>query len=247
MWNEQAWVRDNLVIAYNCTIENDIGSAHDDGIFGNTVNNVLWGGAGNDTMRGSEWADHWVFDSDVMYGGDGDDFMGGHNGNDAMYGEAGNDSVIGDAGDDSLLGGAGNDWVVGDYLDQSGNGNDALDGGAGIDTLTGGTGNDTFLFITPADAGTGIGAQDVITDFEGAGATVVDVINVNAIDADTGTEGDQSFSFIGSDAFSAAAQVRYFQVDGNTFIEGNVTDTTGADFQLQVNGLHTFVADDFLL
>ena len=145
MWNENAWVRDNLVIAYNCLIENATGSAHDDGIYGNTFGNVLSGGAGNDTMRGSEWADHRVFDSDVMYGGDGNDFMGGHNGNDSMYGDAGNDSVIGDAGDDYLRGGDGNDWVVGDYTDQSGNGNDAMYGDAGSDTMEGGTGNDYMV------------------------------------------------------------------------------------------------------
>ena len=265
MWNENAQVRDNLVIAYNCTIENATGSAYNDGIYGNTAGNVLSGGAGNDTMRGSEWADHGVFDSDVMYGGDGNDFMGGHNGNDVMYGDAGNDSVIGDDGDDFLRGGDGNDWVVGDYTDQSGKGNDTmygdagndimvggngddwLIGGMGADTLTGGDGNDTFLFTTLADTPNGYSVRDRITEFQGAGLTVGDVINVNAIDANTGAGGNQNFSFIGTGAFSAAGQLHYFHSGGNTLIEGNVTGTTGAEFQIQVNGLHTFVASDFRL
>ena len=88
---------------------------------------------------------------------------------------------------------------------------------------------------------------DVVTDFQGAGSTVGDVINVNAIDANTGAGGDQNFSFIGTGAFSAAGQLHYFHSGGNTIIEGNATGTVGAEFQFLVNGLHTFVAGDFLL
>lgn len=144
--NGSGMVRDNLVIAYNCTIENATGSAYNDEIYGNTTGNVLQGGAGDDLMRGSLWSDHLNnSDHDTMYGGDGNDFMGGHNGNDSMYGDAGNDSVIGDGGHDYLRGGDGDDWVVGDYTDQTGNGNDSMYGDAGADTMEGGTGDDYMV------------------------------------------------------------------------------------------------------
>ncbi len=140
MWDEHAWVRDNLVIAFNATIENATGSNYDDSIFGSAAGNVLVGGAGNDTMRGSEWADRDAVDHDTMYGGGGGDFMAGHNGNDVMHGEEGNDFVIGDGGNDILSGGNGNDMLNG------GPGNDILMGGLGNDTLNGGGGFDEATY-----------------------------------------------------------------------------------------------------
>ncbi|SFH54798.1 serralysin [Nitrosospira sp. Nsp14] len=140
VWDEHAWVRDNLVIAFNATIENATGSSYDDYIFGNTAGNVLVGGPGNDTMRGSEWADRDVFDNDTMYGGSGGDLMAGHNGNDVMYGGEGNDFVTGDSGNDILSGGNGNDILNG------GPGDDLLIGGLGNDTLNGGGGFDEATY-----------------------------------------------------------------------------------------------------
>ena len=140
MWDEHAWVRDNLAIAFNATIENATGSNYDDYIFGNAAGNVLVGGPGNDTMRGSEWADRNVVDNDTMYGGGGGDFMAGHNGRDVMYGGEGNDFVIGDDGNDILSGENGNDMLYG------GAGNDILIGGLGNDTLNGGGGFDEATY-----------------------------------------------------------------------------------------------------
>ena len=136
VWDEHAWVRDNLAIAFNATIENATGSNYDDSIFGSAAGNVLVGGPGNDTMRGSEWADRDVVDNDTMYGGSGGDFMAGHNGNDVMYGGEGNDFVIGDDGNDILSGGNGNDmlqWRGGERSPHGGLGNDTLNGGGGFD------------------------------------------------------------------------------------------------------------------
>jgi serralysin len=155
VWNEHAWVRDNLAIAFNATIENATGSNYDDYIFGSTAGNVLMGGPGNDTMRGSEWADHDVFDNDTMYGGSGDDFMSGHNGVDRMYGGEGNDRLMGDNGNDTLSGGNGNDILYG------GTGNDRLLGGLGNDTLNGGGGFDEATYA--ADP------MPVVVDFSPAG------------------------------------------------------------------------------
>jgi serralysin len=140
IWDEHAWVRDNLVIAFKATIENATGSDHDDYIFGSTEGNVLIGGPGNDTLRGSEWADRDAFDNDTMYGGSGGDFMAGHNGDDVMHGGEGNDFVIGDSGNDILSGGSGNNSVYG------GAGNDLLIGGLGNDTLNGGGGLDEATY-----------------------------------------------------------------------------------------------------
>lgn len=139
VWDEHAWVRDNLAIAFKAIIENATGSDHDDYIFGSTAGNILIGGPGNDTLRGSEWADRDVVDNDRMYGGSGNDFVAGHNGDDMMYGEDGNDFVIGDSGDDILSGGRGNNIVYGgggNDLFIAGSGNNTLNGGGGLDEAT---------------------------------------------------------------------------------------------------------------
>lgn len=43
----------NIVIAYNATIENAVGGSGNDSITGNSANNILRGGAGNDTLHSS--------------------------------------------------------------------------------------------------------------------------------------------------------------------------------------------------
>src|SRR5262249_49416582 len=144
--------------------------------------------------------------------------------------EAANDRLIvdGGAGDDTinasglgagtigltLNGGAGNDTLIG------GADNDVLMGRAGIDQLSGGAGPAKFVFSGDSLAAldTGVGAnRDVIQDFSG------DIIDLSPIDANLGVGADQAFSFIGTNAFTAAGQVRFFADGaGNTIVEGNV-------------------------
>jgi serralysin len=131
----------------------------------------------------------------------------------------------------TLDGGAGNDTLIG------GPGNDVLIGGAGLDHLSGGAGQDTFVFtgasLAALDTGTGAN-RDVIQDFSG------DILDLHLIDADVNTVGDQAFSFIGTNAFTAAGQVHFFADGaGNTIVEGNVDNNLGADFQIE---LHAFAA-----
>ena len=153
----------------------------------------------------------------------------------------GADVLIGDSLGNRLNGLGNNDTIDG------GGGNDTLTGGLGVDLLTGGSGDDTFLYTANAETGTTAATRDSITDFEGAGVAGGDLINVNAIDANTGAGGNQNFTFIGSAAFSAAGQLRFFQDGTNTLVEANTTGLTGAEFTIQVNGLQTFIAADFVL
>ncbi len=101
---------------------------------------VLFGGAGNDTIFGQD-------DDDSLFGGDGDDVLDGGIDDDMIQGGDGNDVVIGGQGDDSLTGNDGNDTVVGgDGADivRGGTGDDDLTGDDGMDMLFGGAGNDTI-------------------------------------------------------------------------------------------------------
>lgn len=115
--------------------------------------NYLYGGAGNDTIKGNKGDDELV-------GGTGDDKLDGGAGDDYLYGGSGNDTLKGGAGNDDLYGGDGNDTLDG------GAGNDSLHGGRGVDVLKGGAGADVFIFGA-GDSGLADRTQlDTVSDFK---------------------------------------------------------------------------------
>ncbi|WP_244478983.1 M10 family metallopeptidase C-terminal domain-containing protein [Methylobacterium sp. Leaf106] len=126
---------------------------------------------------------------------------------------------------------------------KGGGGGDILVGGAGKDTLTGGVGNDTFAFQAISDSPIGK-TYDTITDF----ASGQDRIDLSAIQAVTGAEGDQSFTFIGNAALARAGDLHMRVSGSSTFLEGDVDGNGRADFQIL---LKTIVGDlqasDFIL
>jgi Ca2+-binding RTX toxin-like protein len=220
-------------------LEGALGSGVGDGQVDTVTVN---GRAGNDTMNistvngavlvtGSP-ATVAIFHADasdqlIVDGGAGDDTI---NASTLTAGAIGL-TINGGAGNDTLIGGQGADQLFG------GDGNDVLIGGAGVDHLSGGAGEDTFVFTGASLAAldTGVGAnRDVIQDFS------ADVIDLHQIDANVNAAGDQAFSFIGTNAFTAAGQVRFFADGaGNTIVEGNVDNDLHADFQVE---LHAFAA-----
>jgi Ca2+-binding RTX toxin-like protein len=151
---------------------------------------------------------------------------------------SGNDNFAGFGTNDVLAGGDGADTITG--LE----GTDTITGGAGIDRLTGGSGADRFVYAATGDAVAG-GSSEIITDFSQGS----DKIDLSGIDADTGTGGDQAFSFIGTAAFSnVAGQLRYATTpSGSRTIYGDVNGDGVTDFQLQLTGSITLAAGDFIL
>src|ERR671934_3006972 len=101
---------------------------------------VLYGGSGDDVLRGSNGPDVLIGNhgddrlaggvgADDLIGGRGDDSLQGKVGNDALHGSPGDDTLVDVAGDDSLFGGADPDLL--DARD--GEPGDFLDGGPGPD------------------------------------------------------------------------------------------------------------------
>ena len=183
------------------------------------------------TISGFEATDRIVINSLA-----GDDVVDGSGLGTAMVftadGGEGADVLIGSDGADTLKGGAGDDVLI---------------GGPGLDVLDGGPGDNVVIqSVAVGTPGNDIGPltnYDVIQDFAG------DVITLAAVDANLDAGGDQAFSFIGTDAFSGAGQLRFFADGaGNTIVEGNVDNNLAADFQIE---LHNFTgqlhAGDFLL
>src|SRR6266478_2364614 len=86
----------------------------------------------------------------IIYAGAGDDTLNGTGVNDIIYGGSGNDTIKGNNnGDDTIYGGSENDTINGN------NGNDTIIGGFGADYLTGGNGDDRFVYLSVADSHAG--------------------------------------------------------------------------------------------
>ena len=157
------------------SVENVLGSAHNDTLTGNSAANTVEGGAGNDVLRGGSG-------NDTLLGDTGNDTLTGGLGADHMTGGAGDDVYdVEDAGDTVTEGSSsgGHDkvtstvsFVLGSYLEDltlmgsdpvnaTGNslanvltGNSAanvLDGKGGADTMIGGTGNDFYYVDNASD------------------------------------------------------------------------------------------------
>ena len=106
------------------SIENLIGSSHNDHLWGNNVANVLRGGIGKDTLLG--FGGH-----DVLLGGNNADGMLGMDGVDELLGENGDDQLDGGVGNDFMYGGLGNDTFFVDstddqVLEEANQGNDIV-------------------------------------------------------------------------------------------------------------------------
>lgn len=123
-------------------------------------------------------------------------------------------------------------------------GNDTLSGGGGIDTLTGGRGNDRMAggagadtFILTADS-IGLKEKDRISDFSNGDG---DLINLTAIDANTGADGDQAFTAVAKFTGTAGEMALSYK-GGTTTLKLDVDGDGKADYTLKINGdvtLHT--------
>jgi Ca2+-binding RTX toxin-like protein len=150
---------------------------------------------------------------------------------------SGNDKITGGKYDDQLSGFSGNDTIT---------------GGRGADFLSGGKGADRFVFKSRYDS-KGYD-NDYIEDFSRSQG---DKIDLRAIDAKTTSKGNQSFTFIGKDAFTKkAGQLRYDSLkseDGwgtvtyTSYVEADVNGDGRADFELTLNDVRTISKNYFIL
>jgi Ca2+-binding RTX toxin-like protein len=235
-------------------IENLTGSAFADTLDGDSGWNHLIGGGGNDILMGRGG-------NNILDGGEGVDTVsytdalagvtvelgsvsGSHGSGDGFDTLIGIENIVGSAFADVLAGDAEANALSG------GAGNDRLTGGLGRDTLTGGAGADVFDYNALAESTVGVGARDIITDFQGG----LDDIDLSTIDANTARGGDQSFRFIGTQAFRGReGELRYqtFDQDGTandfTIVSGDINGDRVADFEIQIFGIVPLASGDFLL
>jgi Ca2+-binding RTX toxin-like protein len=160
----------------------------------------------------------------------------------------------GNSAANTVLGGSDADLLKGNGGDDALNGrlgNDTLAGGLGLDELRGGGGRDIFDYDQKTHSPAGL-RRDVILDFqEGTNTTFFDRVDVKGIDANelASAPGNQAFAFIGTAAFAPndPGAIRYAKSGGDTFIFLNTDNDVAAEAQIQLAGLHTLGANDFLL
>ena len=233
------------------------GGAGNDTLEGNGGADRLDGGTGRDTalytanttpvrvdlaqgsasFPGQSWAPETLISIENVTTGSGDD---------VLIGSAVANTLRGGAGSDVLNGAGGADLLVG------GTGSDVLDGGGGADVLIGGTGADVFRFASASASAPG--AADVIRAgtgaiaFEGAGNAAGDRIDLRAIDANLGLDGDQSFVF---GTQRGAGRLWVETVGTDTHVRGNIDDVAGAEIDIVIEDggvpASAYTAADFLL
>ena len=117
--------------------------------------------------------------------------------------------------------------------------------GFGREFINGGAGANIFTFLTPNGDSVAVNPS-VIGNFDPA----KDVIDLSHIDANLTQAGLQSFTFIGTNAFtSAGAQVSYQQnpTNNTTMVEATLAGDTTPDLVIQLSGLITLTAANFAL
>ncbi|AMR64859.1 hypothetical protein A0T30_00225 [Aquipseudomonas alcaligenes] len=202
---------------------------------GNSLNNVLMAGSGNNILNGSDGIDT----ASYAYATSAVTVSLSSTNAQATKG-SGSDTLI---SIENLTGSNYNDTLTGNSANNllnGGSGNDRLTGGEGKDTLIGGAGNDIFAFTALTDSRLEGDAWDVIKDFvRGA-----DRIDLSKLDANTEATGDSAFTQIISSAatFSAAGQLRL--TDGVLY--GNTDADADAEFAIQLIGVASVTLADFI-
>jgi Ca2+-binding RTX toxin-like protein len=212
---------------------------------GNSLNNVIDAGAGNNVLNGGAGIDtaSYAYATAAVTaslslttaqatGGSGSDTLLNF---ENLTGSAYHDKLTGNALANTLNGGAGNDTLTG------GAGNDLLIGGTGLDKLYGGAGADKFDFNALSEMGLGAALRDVIGDFKSSEG---DKIDLSTLDANLLTAANDAFSFIGSSAFSsnATGQLRF----AGGILYGSTDADTAAEFEIQLLGVSNLQTADLI-
>ncbi|AJC77999.1 hemolysin-type calcium-binding protein [Rhizobium etli bv. phaseoli str. IE4803] len=229
------------------------GSGNSTGV-GNSLDNMITGGTGNDTLSGGAG-------NDTLSGGWGNDSLAGGVGNDiyVVYGDS--DTVIenADEGIDTVktylarftlsanvenltvaawtaFTGTGNNLnntiTGGALIDilSGGAGDDTLDGGAGADRLIGGTGNDTYIVDN---------ASEVVTENANEGTDTVQT----ALASYTLAANVDDLAYRGTTAFAGTGNSLANTIKGGTGAD-TLDGKGGADTLIGGVGDDTYIVDD---
>jgi serralysin len=209
-------------------IENILGSSHNDFLYGTDGANILRGGPGGDVLYGAANSDTIDYSDNavaVIVDLSTNSARGGNAEGDILVSV---ENVVATPYADILIGDSASNTFYGWY---------------GADTMTGNGSNDIFQWRSTFDSGIGFGARDIVTDFYREHG---DILDFSGIDADgNSANGDSDFTFIGTGAFTAAGQLRYYYEGGNTIIQINTGGSLAADMEVQLARNIPLIAGDF--
>jgi hypothetical protein len=151
---------------------------------------------------------------------------------DLLFGSARSDIILGGVGNDRLTGRRGDDRLSGE------DGRDVLVGGLGRDVLVGGIEADRFDFNAVTESLTS--QPDVIRDFQGGS----DTLDLRGVDAVLGSDGDQSFVYIGKRGFTGQGGELRFE---GGLLQGDRNGDTAVDFAIKFSNITALAAFDVLL
>jgi len=222
------------------------GNEFENSITGNAATNIIDGGAGADAMAGLSGNDTYIVDNvgDFVWENVGEGTRDRVQTSVTYVLTAGSEIEILETTNSRSV--AAID-LFGNELDNTIIGNDGqnnLVGGLGRDTMTGRAGGDVFTWTSTAETGVTAATADVIVDFSRPKG---DLIALNLIDANTMVAGNQAFTFIGTDPFTAPGQVRTFTDATDTYILLNTDKDLDAEAMIRVLGVHTVDASWFVL
>jgi Ca2+-binding RTX toxin-like protein len=218
---------------------------------GNGGDDVLVGSAGADTLDGGDGADlvRGLGGIDLLIGGDGEDRLFGGEGDDVLQGGDGNDQIIDGAGRNRIQGGAGDDELRGTGRIEGGDGHDVIQallgstvlGGAGRDRVQASPEADRIRYLDRDDAPASFTAgpgepltYETIVGFDGAAG---DRIDLRAIDADPGRDGDQAFRFVGTDTVDQPDEVGIVTLDVAVYLAVGGGPAGSASMLIHLDGL----------
>src|SRR6185295_14195075 len=99
-----------------------------------------------------------------------------------------------------------------------------------------------FVFTALSDSAPT--ARDTVTDFVHG----TDVINLSALDAYQAGAGNQVFAFAGNNASAVAHSITWYESNGNTIVQADVSGDATADFAIVLKGINlSLTATDFLV
>ncbi|MDX1917939.1 MAG: hypothetical protein SFT81_02185 [Candidatus Caenarcaniphilales bacterium] len=196
----------NMIDLSKAVIKKVSGTASNDRLLGDDLDNFIEGNDGDDWIGGADG-------NDQISGGNGNDKLDGWAGGDTVSGGSGNDILVAGAGDDQLYGGDGDDYYW-------------FDNRFGSDLVYETSGNDTFFFAVNFDLEINLQDGKVFADngysvlvkagqienaFGGEGAD--QIIGNNVANYLSGGDGDdQIFGLAGND--------RLFGGNGDDLLDG---------------------------
>ena len=195
-----------------------------------SVENLVFTGTGNVVFEGNSL-------DNTITGGTGNDSLAGALGNDSLIGSSGNDTLDGGVGNDKLSGGTGNDIYIVDtvndiVIEAAGEGTDTVQTALSSFTLaSANVTNVENLTFTGVGGFTGTGSASANTMIGGAGADLLDGAEGNdSLSASSGS--DTLDGGTGSDTLVGGADDDFYKIDAagdsiiEAFGEGNDTAET---------------------